>query len=306
METEKRNNLLRGLKSIGVISGLSILLCFMTLVLTVIPCDLHLVRILMTDVRIVVMNTVPILGIMLLVYCISNHIWVSFLITGLIVFAIAEVNRFKTVFRDDPFVFSDLFLVKEAGNMMGKYELYIDKVSICAIAFLVIGTVFCFFVLKVKLNKKRTRLVYAMITLVFVVVFGKHFYFEDTDIYNNTWHYEFGNMWKTGNQYMSRGVFYSFARSIPQAITIPPKGYDEKKVVETLAEYSDTPIPEEKRAHIISIMLEAYNDFSEFEGVELVQDIHMRLFMIYSLHLIMESCLRIFLRRELFRRSVLF
>lgn len=111
-----------------------------------------------------------------------------------------------------------------------------------------------------------------MITLVFVVVFGKHFYFEDTDIYNNTWHYEFGNMWKTGNQYMSRGVLYSFARSIPQAITIPPKGYDEKKVVETLAEYSDTPIPEEKRAHIISIMLEAYNDFSEFEGVELVQD----------------------------------
>lgn len=155
METEKRNNLLRGLKSIGVISGLSILLCFMTLVLTVIPCDLHLVRILMTDVRIVVMNTVPILGIMLLVYCISNHIWVSFLITGLIVFAIAEVNRFKTVFRDDPFVFSDLFLVKEAGNMMGKYELYIDKVSICAIAFLVIGTVFGFFFLKVKLNKKE-------------------------------------------------------------------------------------------------------------------------------------------------------
>ena len=93
----------------------------MTLVITVIPCDLSLIRILMSDIKILIMNTLPLQGGMLLIYSISNHIGVSFLLTGIICFAISEVNRFKMVFRDDPFVFSDVLLVNEAKDMMGKY-----------------------------------------------------------------------------------------------------------------------------------------------------------------------------------------
>ena len=247
-------------------------MCLMTLVITVIPCDLSLIRILMSDIKILIMNTLPIQGGMLLIYSISNHIGVSFLLTGIICFAISEVNRFKMVFRDDPFVFSDVLLVNEAKDMMGKYELYLDKVSLCAIIFLIAGTFFCFYFLKVKLDNKKIRLAYGGIFLVVMIMLGKVLYFEDEDIYNNTWHYQFGNMWKNGNQCMSRGIIYSFVRSIPDAITIPPEGYAEEEVIEILEEYETTPLDEDKQAHVISIMLEAYNDFSEFEGVEFVRD----------------------------------
>lgn len=116
------------------------------------------------------------------------------------------------------------------------------------------------------------RFVYGTIVVVFMMALGNILYVEDTKIYNNTWHDQFGNMWKYGNQYMARGVIYSFVRSIPDAITIPPEGYDKKEAAEILKEYETIPIEEDKQAHIISIMLEAYNDFSEFDGVELVKD----------------------------------
>ena len=53
-----------------------------------------------------------------------------------------------------------------------------------------------------------------------------------------------------------------------------PEGYDEEKAKEILASYEYDNIPENEKVNIISIMLEAYNDFSEFEGVELGIDVY--------------------------------
>ncbi len=68
-------------------------------------------------------------------------------------------NRFKIVFRDDPFVFSDILLVNEAKDMMEKYELYIDKVTVLADALIILGTMFAGRMMKVKLEYKRARLI---------------------------------------------------------------------------------------------------------------------------------------------------
>lgn len=68
-------------------------------------------------------------------------------------------NRFKIVFRDDPFVFSDILLVNEAKDMMEKYELYIDKVTVLAAALIILGTMFAGRMMKVKLEYKRARLI---------------------------------------------------------------------------------------------------------------------------------------------------
>ena len=122
MKGKERKSSLSGVsESVVFLFLLSLLLCLMTLVMTVIPSDLNFIRVLMDDNLILTMNTIPILGTMILIYSISNHIGVSFFLTGIFCFAISEINRFKMIFRDDPFVFSDILLVSEATDMMGKY-----------------------------------------------------------------------------------------------------------------------------------------------------------------------------------------
>lgn len=255
-----------------IIAIISVLLGCSSLIMTVMPYDLKLVKILLQDTNILVMNILPVFISMLLLYFATSRVWVSFLIIGVVTFVIAEVNRFKIVFRDDPFVFSDLVLINEAKNMMGKYELFLDGVSLLAIIFIIGTTVACFFLVKRRMLNKWIRMTGVVISVIVMITTINHFYFKDTSIYKKTWHAEFGNEWKDGNQYMSRGVVYSFIRSIPDAFVTPPDGYDKKEMDSFFSQYEEKDIPEEQKVHVISIMLEAYNDFSQFEGVEFVDD----------------------------------
>ncbi len=71
---------------------------------------------------------------------------------------------------------------------------------------------------------------------------------------------------------MARGTIYSFVRSIQDAIIVKPDGYNKSIVTAKLDEYEDVMVDKDKQANVISIMLEAYNDFSDFNEVELVAD----------------------------------
>lgn len=255
-----------------VLAVLSVLLGICTLVMTAIPCDFKLVKILVTDYLILFVNTWPIFCFMTIVYFFTNTIWISFLCTGIVVFVIAEVNRFKMAFRDDPFVFSDILLIGEARDMVSKYTLYLDKVSLCAVMFIAMTTILSFFLFKFKLKNKIIRLL-GVIAFCFITFFSCiSCYIENDTIYINTWHMEFGNQWKIGNQYMSRGVIYSFIRSISDAVIWSPEGYNERDTKKNIQEYKNVEMEEESKVHIISIMLEAYNDFSKFEGIEFIEN----------------------------------
>ena len=276
MESTKTNKglaeVLKAVESFLSICLLSTILAMVVLLMTAVPSDLTLLKVLLNDPLIGIMNTLPIMAVMSLLYCLTNRMGFSFGMTGWICFAICEVNRFKIVFRDDPFVFSDILLVNEAKDMMGKYELYIDKVTVLAVVLIILGTMFAGIMMKVKLEYKRTRLIYAMIVIIISLVGCKSLYFKNSDIYYEMWHYQFGNQWKSGNQYMARGTIYSFVRSIQDAIIVKPDGYNKSIVTAKLDEYEDVMVDKDKQANVISIMLEAYNDFSDFNEVELVAD----------------------------------
>ncbi|MEE1086106.1 MAG: sulfatase-like hydrolase/transferase [Schaedlerella sp.] len=254
------------------ILGLSILLGMVILALTVIPSDLNLIKILLTDIRTVTLNIYPIFLLMLILYFFTNRIWISFLSTSLITFVLAEVNRFKISFRDDPFVFSDVLLFNEAKGMLKQYKLFLDKISACAIGFIIVMTIICYILFKDYVKNKIFRISGIVFLVLIATLSCKKLYFENVELYESMWHSEFGNQWKSGNQYMSRGFIYSFIRSIPDAIDTPPEGYDKETAQKLLNEYESVSMDEDKKVHIISIMLEAYNDFSKFENVEFVID----------------------------------
>lgn len=258
--------------ALGTLLLMSILLGLVMLALTVIPSDLNLIKVLVTDIRLILLNSWPLFCIMVLSYFLTNRIWIGFLSTSVIAFIIAEINRFKMTFRDDPFLFSDISLVNEAKGMLEEYKLFLDKVSLIAIIFILAVTIICFFKIKIKLYNKVFRGIGSVVAIVVLCVSCMTFYFENDEVHDSISHVEFGTEWKTSNDYMARGVIYSFIHSMPDIISTPPEGYDEKNVQEVLATYEDNSLEEEQKVHIISIMLEAYNDFSQFDGVEFSLD----------------------------------
>lgn len=251
---------------------LSVALGAVTLVLSVMPSDLSLMKLLLTNFTKLFLNSLPLFLVMTGLYFATGRMWISFLSTGLLAFAVAEVNRFKVTFRDDPFVFSDLLLIGEAKKMTESYKLFLDMESLAALIFIAAVTVACVFFVKAKPRGAILRISGAVAAVIVLVISCNTLYFSNGDLHNSMWSYHFGNQWKTANQYMSRGVVYSFIRSIPSAFTTPPEGYDAKVAEKILDEYTDEDIPDSKKVHTISIMLEAYNDLSQFEGLEFGTD----------------------------------
>lgn len=93
-------------------------------------------------------------------------------------------------------------------------------------------------------------------------------YYNSNLSYIGKWHSEFGNMYKPSDLSNARGIIYCFLKSIPSAFPTAPDGYDKSSVQSAISKYKTTPIADDKKVHIISIMLEAYNDFSQFPGVQ--------------------------------------
>jgi len=248
---------------------LSLLLGMCMLALSVMPSDFNLMKLLILNIRVLALNTLPLFCIMTVIYFITNRIWVGFSITAVISFLIAEVNRFKLYFRDDGFVFKDVLLIGEAGEMLKSYKLFLDKISIVAIIFIVATIAISIIFMKTEKLHKYVRIAGALIvSLVFLVTYNL-FYYDNNKVYQAMWHDAFGTKYKASNNSMARGVIYSFLKSIPSAFPVPPYGYDEQQARDILSKYEDAAIPEEKKVNIISIMFEAYNDLSQFEGVDM-------------------------------------
>lgn len=267
-----RKNKIKYIYIFVIMIAFSFLFGVCMLMLTVVPSDLSLISVLIADKRIIILNTLPIFLILLFIYFILNRVWISFLITGIFFTIIAEVNRFKITFRDDPFVFKDIFLLEEAKKMTERYTLFLDKASLCVIFILICITVLSAFFLKFKIDNKLFRIFGSVASITVLSILCQNIYFGNAELYESLWHYQFGNQWKGANQYMSRGVVYSFIHSIPDTFSVPPEGYDAKQAEMILENYDSQNIPENKKVNIISVMLEAYCDLSLYDGINFSVD----------------------------------
>lgn len=266
-----RQGVIKGLELAIILLFLSIILGMVIVILTVIPSDFRLIKALVSDRLLLAVNIWPIFCVMFLLYFLCNSIGGSFVGTGLLFMVVAEVNRFKITFRDDPFVFADVLLAAEAKEMTKKYQLFLDKATFCAIIILVLVAVGSFWLLKIKIKHISSRVIGIVSVVAIFGMLYSPIYFNSA-IYDGMWHAEFGNIWKESNQYMSRGLVYSFLRSIPNAVNVPPEGYLEKESEEKLDNYQTVELAENKKVNVISIMLEAYNDFSKFEQIEFAEN----------------------------------
>lgn len=142
---------------------------------------------------------------------------------------------------------------------------------------MIIGLIAIAIILKIffdfKINSNKTRLgVILSLVIVSAIIFNG-FYFNPK-VYAEVGDDSKINKWIASQQFQSKGFVYPFIYSIQEAKEKEPEGYDEEAAKNELNKYTYKDIDEDKKVNIISIMLEAYNDFSKFENVDLNVDIY--------------------------------
>ncbi|HZJ77061.1 MAG TPA: sulfatase-like hydrolase/transferase, partial [Oscillospiraceae bacterium] len=219
------------------------------------------------------MNFVPIFLLMSLIYLISNRLWLGYLLTVLICTTIGIVNKLKLTYRDEPFVFIDIKLISESLKMAKAYDLNLSIRVIIMILSLIGITIILKVFFQPKIKAKNVRMALALSLSILSIIMFRSYYF-DPNVYAELGDKNIMNRWVYSQSYQSKGLVYPFIYSIQDTKTHPPEGYDENRAEEVLNKNSYENIPDDKKVNIISIMLEAYNDFSKFEDVDLNIDIY--------------------------------
>lgn len=212
-----------------------------------------------------VINILPAVVLLFFLYGLVGRAWLAFLLDGAVVLGLSLGHYFKLVFRDDPLYFEDMLILREAKAMAGSdhYALFIDKRIVVALLCWALGTVLLFFLVRGKARgwKRRLGTVLAAVAVSAVVAPV----YLDESRYDSVENYAYLNRWAATQDYISHGFFYPFIHSITEMVETPPEGYSQEETEEILASYTDADVPEGRKVNVISLMREAYVDFSRYD-----------------------------------------
>lgn len=222
---------------------------------------------------IIVMNVLPVIVLLALLYALTGRAFVAFPLTGAIVMGFTWANWFKLQFRNDPLMAEDVLLIKEAGDMAGKYDMFLPAGLVFTVLCIALGTVILCICGRWR-PSPRVRLITAAVLVVSLVPL-RSLYFNKAVYTTYTENNGTINQWVTTQVYQSKGFVYPFLYSIKAAIPHPPEGYNKDEAAARLAAYPETDIPADKKVNIVAVMLEAFCDFTDVENApELAYDVY--------------------------------
>jgi phosphoglycerol transferase MdoB-like AlkP superfamily enzyme len=213
------------------------------------------------------LNMLPLLLFMLLLYHLSSRLWVTFGFGGGLYVVAHIVNRFMMELREEPFTPSDIILGTEAATVIKLSELPFNSVIILSLVFWFVMTILL--LLFVKSEKLRWPVRIAGVATAAVL-----FAVSYTGIYKNSGLYDSfevtGSVYSRVNLYKSRGFMYSFMVRTGAYKSIKPDEYDREAARQVLAGYElpDHKIIEGDLPNIIAVMGEAFYDIDRIPGIE--------------------------------------
>ncbi len=255
---------LRGLLPYIMMIGVSCLLTFVALMYT--PPIYHrgFRGVLLQNPVVMIINLIPIILAMLIFYFLFNRLWSALLFTGALSLAMTFSNYFKQNFRDEPLLFGDIFTVKEALVVSVDYKIKLTlPMMIVVVALLALIVVVKMVPYRTRQTKKVRAIGFGLSALL---LFGGVVPTYGTTKFHKMTAGEKSTRFNYLEDYMSRGVVYSFIRSYSEFVGVKPEGYSQKRVDEILAQYPEQQLTEDKQANFLFIMLESYADLSQFEA----------------------------------------
>ena len=218
------------------------------------------------DLWIPAMNLALIFGLCLVLFALTGRAWLAFLLTALVALAIAIGNYYLIIIRSDALQFQDVVCLPEALAITGTqhYELELTPLILSAVA-----SALGFTGLLAVLSRWKPRwgLPRVMGIVLALAVMTGFLAAGNTFMVDLTKHYEHVNTWSVTEIYVSRGVIYSFTRTIFSA-SGRPSGYSAKKTEALLSAYASEDIPADRKADVFVVMRESYADLSELDCVE--------------------------------------
>ena len=212
---------------------------------------------------IVVLNLFPVVFLAGLFYLLTNRAWIGQLVSGGLAAALGIVNYHKMLYRSEPLMFEDVLLFREAQDMAGKgYEMTFDVYIILAIAFVLLSALFLGLFASGRPEKKPRFIALAVCLLAFFPLLRLY---QNENLYvNRTRNEALITPWAETQVFYSKGLVYPFLYSTRFAGSAKPADYRESAALQALNQYTDAPIPAESQIDVMTIMLEAYADFSGF------------------------------------------
>jgi len=254
-----------------VMSVLSFITMTLTFVFSRAVWDMEMFLSYFQSPKLLILNFLPIFLLFMLVYLISNRLYLGYIVSSGLWVTFSIINKFKLTYRDDPFKFIDILLVRESMDMAQKYPIVFSRNMIIMIIGIITITVMLYFFANYKFEKTRIRIA----SLIFVILVSYFLFdntYSDSKVYAELGDQTLINPWSKTQQYQAKGFVYPFIHSIREAFEKEPEGYDKEEAKEILSSYKYNDIPEDKKVNIISIMLESYSDFSKYENISWKED----------------------------------
>ena len=273
MKDIKSNKNYKVLITAIIIFLLSTLIMTITFVFSSVNLNIELFNSYYKSFELIALNIMPIVIFMILIYVLSNKMWLSFLISNILFVAASLVNKFKLSYRGDPFTFMDIKLFNESLEMTKRYEIKFTLNIILILAGIVIITLFLKKFFKYKINLKKNRISIFLIILLVSTISFKDIYLDEVR-YKRLGDQSLINIWSAPQQFQSKGFIYPFLYSIKDSKEIKLEDYDENKAKKDLNKYTYADIKDDKKVNVVGIMLEAYNDFSKFETIEVDEEVY--------------------------------
>lgn len=215
---------------------------------------------------VLMLNLLPVIALEFLLWFLLNRAWLAFALSGATVWGFSVANYYMLRFRDDPLMFQDLKLIREAGTITQNYDLTPDGRILLGLGCLVLGTLFLFFLVRGRLDRRCRVAGFALTALLCLPV--SRLYTSESLYKTKAQNLQYIDQWSSTQQYLSRGFVYPFLHSISAETISRPEGYQEKEAEAMLAQYPDADIPQDKKVDLITLQLEAFSDLSRIEGIE--------------------------------------
>ena len=266
--------LLRGAYILLALLGMSVGLGLLSLYFGAGSYKLEMVRTYFSVPLIPVLNILPVFALMLLMYFLTNRAWGAFLLTAVPVLGLSLADYFKLSLRNDPLLFSDMAYAAEGGGMaLARYSLQINWKMTAAVAVCLAAVLLARLLVRGRMRSGRLRCLFFLALAVLSVLGCRRVYFSQA-VYERTSNNALVSPWSATGQFVSRGFVYPFLNSIKDAKRSTPEGYSAAEARAILDGYADTDMPAEKKVNIVSVMLEAYNDFSKFGTPKLMDSVY--------------------------------
>ncbi|WP_024834630.1 LTA synthase family protein [Ruminiclostridium josui] len=205
-----------------------------------------------------ILNGFPVFAGILFFYLIFNNVFFSVSLVSTVFHAASLINRFKIIFRDDPFVPQDVFLGAEAANIMSDTKMKLDFSLIIAVLLFTLAMVVFGIFIKFKKLKMPLKILGCVATIG-AVLLANTFVYSSREIYDR--------MPSKSKAYVA-GVFndvgfnYCFLYNLSAYKMEVPENYSKSAAEKLVKKYTNSKSTPKVKANVIFVMNEAFSDIS--------------------------------------------